>query len=826
MKRISFVFFCFVFHTLTHFWCSLLIFHSNDRRRIQRNSLIESISSIQLNSDLRTRSNDSNMSYLKSSVNYIWNTNDVLGKGATGAVFKGTNKKTGELVAVKSFNHISHMRPYEVQKREFEVLKKVNHENIVKLLAIEEEHETHQKVLIMELCTGGSLFNILDKPLNYYGLEEGEFMAVLQHLAAGMKHLRDLHIIHRDLKPGNIMKYIGEDGQFIYKLTDFGAARELEEDQQFVSLYGTEEYLHPDMYERAVLHKPAGKSFKANVDLWSIGVTLFHIATGSLPFRPYGGRKNKETMYKITTEKQSGIISGIQHSDNGEIEWSRTLPKTCLLSPDLQRLITPLLAGLMECDAHKMWSFERFFKTVTCIISHKRLHLFDVNHMKHIVLYLHPSETLTELKHRIEIITGCQAKHCLLLFNQQRVHDPSTLQTCSEQNPILLLNSDSTKLKQSPLLLYRLSSFPELPPQTNCDQDAHLAKSCASLSYAIQRVITKCVLYYRLANETPSHLSSYISTNVKLLQDKQSTASTAFTSLQQQLRHLETTNEVLQELIHCIPSNEQRTLQETCNTFALCLQQFDKLSNFWTNLTPRMQYMQTKIRTLHESWPSSSSDVIGALPATPVNVVVNNSNANNVNTFGAALNVGQSAGKPPILYAEARAAYHCTKIRDSWQTLHKDKSTRNLSPSEEQLHHLEKIKIEQHRNRLVELLRECCYRSLKEITERLEDWYTIAQVSLVQSDCLFDEFASFTTDCEKLQRQLITVRDDFKLNLNISVQRIKQTNERQKRLESSDAIDSNLSRMDQALPPIKTLSDASPNAMNLIAGIPKSVLNE
>lgn len=76
------------------------------------------------------------------------------------------------------------MRPYEVQKREFEgnfkiefnrldllkffifsflVLKKVNHPNIVKLLSIEEESETQQKVLIMELCTGGSLFNILGK---------------------------------------------------------------------------------------------------------------------------------------------------------------------------------------------------------------------------------------------------------------------------------------------------------------------------------------------------------------------------------------------------------------------------------------------------------------------------------------------------------------------------------------------------------------------------------------------------------------------------------------------------------------------------------------
>ncbi len=76
---------------------------------------------------------------------------------------------------------------------------------------------------------------------------------MLSHLSAGMNHLRDNNLVHRDLKPGNIMKFIRDDGSVVYKLTDFGAARELQDDQQFVSLYGTEEYLHPDMYERAVL---------------------------------------------------------------------------------------------------------------------------------------------------------------------------------------------------------------------------------------------------------------------------------------------------------------------------------------------------------------------------------------------------------------------------------------------------------------------------------------------------------------------------------------------------------------------------------------------
>ena len=62
-------------------------------------------------------------------------------------------------------------------------------------------------------------------------------------------------------------------------------------------------------------------------------------------------RRNKETMYHITTKKASGVISGVQTSENGPIQWNRELPNTCLLSAGIKKHVTPLLAGyVVQCS--------------------------------------------------------------------------------------------------------------------------------------------------------------------------------------------------------------------------------------------------------------------------------------------------------------------------------------------------------------------------------------------------------------------------------------------------------------------------------------------
>lgn len=661
---------------------------------------------------------------LRSSSNYIWNLGAVLGKGATGSVYQGMSKHTGEVVAVKSFNQVSHMRPYEVQRREYEVLSKVNHENIVKLLAIEEESESQHKVLIMELCTGGSLFNILDDPANSFGLEESEFLLVLKHLAAGMKHLRDMNIIHRDLKPGNIMKFLSEDGQSIYKLTDFGAARELEEDQQFMSLYGTEEYLHPELYARAVLRKPAAKSFSAKVDLWSIGVTLFHIATGSLPFRPYGGRKNKEMMHRITTEKQHGIISGIQHSDNGDIEWRANLPETCLLSPSLQDKITPLLAGLLEYNPKNMWAFEQFFQSVTHVLSHKPVHVFCVNNICDYTFYIQPNEKISHLKARLSSkdTAYIPASNQLMIWNKRELSDDEPIIYATQDQPIILINSKATSLKTNNLLAANELKFPEIlnlvPTGNSGEQDAQQSKACASVAYCIQRKAVKCLLYSNIINQVPQQVMSLIESNVKLLDEKRESCSHLIESLNDQIEYISSTTISLSK---CNSKIEPRSsiLKANIETNEIRANFHEKLEKTWKELVPKMIDISKRVDSLVDRWNSEPSIYHAKIAA-----------------------------------SRARADYLCARIKESWLFLHKNKSSRILGGNESQLHHLEKMRIDSNCKKLIRLLYDDDKQALNELVERLDDWYNDAHVALVQSGCLFDELSRLMKGREKIIEQL------------------------------------------------------------------------
>uniref|UniRef100_A0A8C5KGT7 Inhibitor of nuclear factor kappa-B kinase subunit epsilon n=1 Tax=Jaculus jaculus TaxID=51337 RepID=A0A8C5KGT7_JACJA len=425
---------------------------------------------------------------MQSTANYLWHTDDLLGQGATASVYKARNKKSGELVAVKVFNSASYLRPLEVQVREFEVLRKLNHENIVKLFAVEETGSSRQKVLVMEYCSSGSLLSVLESPENAFGLHEEEFLVVLRCVVAGMNHLRENGIVHRDIKPGNVMRLMGEEGQSIYKLSDFGAARELDDDEKFVSVYGTEEYLHPDMYERAVLRKPQKKAFGVAVDLWSIGVTLYHAATGSLPFVPFGGpRRNKEIMYQIITEKPAGAISGIQRRENGPLEWSYGLPITCRLSMGLQSQLVPILANILEAEQDKCWGFDQFFAETSDILQRVVIHVFSLSQAVLHHVYIHAHNTIAIFLEAVYEQTSVPPQHqeylseghlCVLEPSLSAQHIPHT----TASSPLSLF---STAIKTPKGLTFRdpALDIPKFVPNVDLQADYNTVKGVLGAGY-------------------------------------------------------------------------------------------------------------------------------------------------------------------------------------------------------------------------------------------------------------------------------------------------------------------------------------------------------
>ncbi|KAM5295113.1 inhibitor of nuclear factor kappa-B kinase subunit epsilon isoform 2-T5 [Glossophaga mutica] len=430
---------------------------------------------------------------MQSTVNYLWHTDDLLGQGATASVYKARNKKSGELVAVKVFNTASYLRPREVQVREFEVLRKLNHQNIVKLFAVEEMGASRQKVLVMEYCSSGSLLSVLESPENAFGLSEDEFLVVLRCVVAGMNHLRENGIVHRDIKPGNVMRLVGEDGQSVYKLTDFGAARELDDDEKFISVYGTEEYLHPDMYERAVLRKPQQKAFGVTVDLWSIGVTLYHAATGSLPFVPFGGpRRNKEIMYRITTEKPAGAIAGAQRRENGPLEWSYTLPITCQLSTGLQGQLVPILANILEVEQAKCWGFDQFFAETSDILQRAVVHVFSLPQAVLHRVYVHAHNTVAIFLEAVYKQTNVAPKNQEYLFEGHLCAlDPSLsaqhIAHTTASSPLMLF---SVAVETPKGLAFRdpALDIPKFVPKVDLQGDYNTAKGVLGAGYQALRL--------------------------------------------------------------------------------------------------------------------------------------------------------------------------------------------------------------------------------------------------------------------------------------------------------------------------------------------------
>uniref|UniRef100_A0A8C1L0H2 Inhibitor of nuclear factor kappa B kinase subunit epsilon n=1 Tax=Cyprinus carpio TaxID=7962 RepID=A0A8C1L0H2_CYPCA len=410
-----------------------------------------------------------------STANHLWSLDDVLGQGATACVYKARNKKTGELVAVKVFNLASYNRPYEVQMREFEVLQKLNHVNIVKLFAVEEMHmNPKQKVLVMEFCSGGNGILkcpniVLESPtsgLNLrYKLQKRDFSKT--HLTCSL-----------NITNNNVSDL---PSRYTYIITCV--------------------VQHPDMYERAVLRKPQHKAYGVSVDLWSIGVTFYHAATGSLPFIPYGGpRKNKKVMYKITTEKPEGTIAGVQKMEDGHIEWSYRLPHCCQLSEGLKTQVVPVLASILEANQEKCWGFVQFFAATTDILHRITVHIFSLQQATAHSIYIHFHNTVSIFFEDVQAQTGIEpAAQQYLFLGHPLILEPSmkivNLPNTTPDRPIILISRRPEKLVGPP---YKEPEAPAMPTKFDVMADYSFSKTIVGVIHQYLRIARSLQMYREL----------------------------------------------------------------------------------------------------------------------------------------------------------------------------------------------------------------------------------------------------------------------------------------------------------------------------------------
>eukprot|EP01103_Thecamoeba_quadrilineata_P000815 TRINITY_DN10718_c0_g1_i1.p1 TRINITY_DN10718_c0_g1~~TRINITY_DN10718_c0_g1_i1.p1 ORF type:complete len:511 (-),score=94.64 TRINITY_DN10718_c0_g1_i1:83-1390(-) len=250
-------------------------------------------------------------------------TNKLLGVGQFSRVILGYHKRTGRPVAIKCMNKSSNSSStQDLMSKEIETLKRLNHQNIVKLY---DYHEANGFVyLITEFCSGETLEKyIKDNP----NMSEKTAKFIITQIVQGLRYLCEQRIFHRDLKPANVLIH-HESLMFRVKLADFTFSRQIDADSLAQTLCGTEEYMAPEVYSKCYTNKS---------DLWSMGVIIYQMLIGKLPF-PQGAR---------------GLFGNV------------TFPKDKFISENAKLLITSLL----ERDPNQRISWEDFFThpfIVTC----------------------------------------------------------------------------------------------------------------------------------------------------------------------------------------------------------------------------------------------------------------------------------------------------------------------------------------------------------------------------------------------------------------------------------------------------------------------------
>jgi calcium/calmodulin-dependent protein kinase I len=211
-------------------------------------------------------------------VSAVYTLGDELGRGRFSVVQAAVHKGEGTRYAIKVVENdsLSDEENLEALETEIKILRQLSHPHIVQLKEV--VHTTENTYIVMELLSGGELFNrIVDKGC----YPEAEAAELFAQILLSIDYLHSRNIVHRDVKPENILFVSSESSDM--KLIDFGYAGLWREDKQLTGLCGTPDYVAPEVltwYDDDDNGTPYGKGS----DLWSLGVLLYVILSGCSPF--------------------------------------------------------------------------------------------------------------------------------------------------------------------------------------------------------------------------------------------------------------------------------------------------------------------------------------------------------------------------------------------------------------------------------------------------------------------------------------------------------------------------------------------------------------
>ena len=220
-----------------------------------------------------------------------------LGKGAMGVVYLGKDPKIGRVVAIKTMALSQEFDADELQDvkerffREAETAGRLNHPFIVTIFDAGEEHDL--AYIAMEFLKGKDLTPFI-KPETLLPLPK--VLSIIARVADALSYAHTNSVVHRDIKPANIMYELESD---TVKVTDFGIARITDSSKTKTGMVlGTPSYMSPEQL--------AGKKIEGRSDLFSLGVTLYQMTCGKLPFT---GDSMAQLMFKIANEPHVDILS-------------------------------------------------------------------------------------------------------------------------------------------------------------------------------------------------------------------------------------------------------------------------------------------------------------------------------------------------------------------------------------------------------------------------------------------------------------------------------------------------------------------------------------